>query len=367
MSDVVAGSRVGRFEIETSRKLGSSVNPVRRVSQLGIVELETAGGLVGTGVFEASPFPSELPPLAELERSFGALVAPAIRGVHPHAFVHRVSLPPRGGHLRRLIFTQAVDQAMWDLTAQQLDLPLWRLLGGSDPRVDVYASAHDYSLTTEETVGLIGDFRRRGLRAVKFKVGYADAGRELERLQAFSRALEPDGLMLLDANEAWSPKEAVLRMHRFHDAGVAVHWLEDPCLREDYVGIAEVCRGVPFSLINTGENLDLVQKRLLLEHRAVDVLNLHGWYSESLAAARLAAEYGVPTTIGNVLLDLSAPLAPALPSHTFMEYSLTGEDAILEQPYVLGADGVLTLPDTPGHGLRLNEESRTQLGETHRL
>jgi len=361
--DVVAAFRIGRFEIEPTRKLGSSVNPVRRLSHVGILELETSGGLRGMGVFEASPFPSALPPLEELVRSFADLLGPTLRGVHPHSFIHRIVRPPRGGHLRRLIYTQAVDQAMWDLAAKQIELPLWRMLGANEPTVPVYASAHDYSLSTEELVALIDEFRALGLRAVKLKVGYADADWERARVQAAWSALQPDLRLLLDANEAWSAKEAIKRMHGFHDDGVDVYWLEDPCLREDYAAIVEVRQGVPFSLINTGENLDVNQKRALLERRAVDVLNVHGWYSESLAAARLAAEFGIPVTVGNVLLDIGAPLAPALAGHTMMEYSLTGEDRLLEQPYELQSDGLLRLPETPGHGLALSAEYRAQLTE----
>ena len=156
-------------------------------------------------------------------------------------------------------------------------------------------------------------------------------------------------------------------MHRFHDARIDVHWLEDPCLREDFAGIAEVCRAVPFTLINTGENLDLTGKRLLLEHRAVDVLNLHGIYSETIHAARLAAEFGIPVTVGNVLLDMSAPVAAALPAHTMMEYSMTGEDAILEKPFELDAGGFLRLHDVPGHGLELNAASRAELSAARAL
>jgi L-alanine-DL-glutamate epimerase-like enolase superfamily enzyme len=360
-AEAVVAFRIGRFEIETSRKLGSSVNPVRRVSHVGILELETAGGHRGMGVFEASPFPSDLPPLSELARSFADLLGPKLRNVHPHTYIHRVVPPPRGGHVRRLIFTQAVDQAMWDLAAQQLQLPLWKMLGATEPTVPVYASAHDYSLSTEELVALIAEFRELGLRAVKLKVGYEDAGWERERMQAAWAALQPDLLLLVDANEAWSAKEAIKRMHRFHDDGVEVYWLEDPCLREDFGAITEIRQSVPFSLINTGENLDVNQKRALLEQRAVDVLNLHGWYTETLASARLAAEHGIPVTVGNVLLDISAPLAPALVGHTMMEYSLTGEDVILERPYELEPGGTLRLPNVPGHGLALSDEARAQL------
>jgi L-alanine-DL-glutamate epimerase-like enolase superfamily enzyme len=366
-SDRLAAFRIGRFELKTSRKLGSSVNPLRQVSHVGVLELETAGGVRGLGVFEASPFPSELPPRDELVRSFASLVAPTLVDVHPQTFLHRLSPRPRGGHLRRLIFTQAVDQAIWDIAAKQLGLPLWYLLGGDKGSVPVYASAHDYSHSNDEIVELVTQFRERGIHAIKFKIGYKDETWELARLTTIWQALGPDGKLLIDANEAWSPKEAVRRMHRFHDAGIDIYWLEDPCLKDDFKGIAEVCRAVPFSRINAGENLDLTGKRLLLEHRAVDVLNLHGWYSETVQAAQMAVEYGIPVTIGNVLLDLSAPLAAALPSHTMMEYSMTGEDVIVEKPFQLDKKGILHLHDVPGHGLSLNRAAREDLSEALQL
>jgi L-alanine-DL-glutamate epimerase-like enolase superfamily enzyme len=56
-----------------------------------------------------------------------------------------------------------------------------------------------------------------------------------------------------------------------------------------------------------------------------------------------------------------------LPSHTMMEYSMTGEDVILEEPFRLGEDGILHVHEVPGHGLELNAEARQQLSKTQTL
>ena len=48
--------------------------------------------------------------------------------------------------------------------------------------------------------------------------------------------------LMADANEAWAPKEAIRRLHAFHDAGVPLYWIEDPCLRDDFDGLRSISR-----------------------------------------------------------------------------------------------------------------------------
>ena len=50
----------------------------------------------------------------------------------------------RGGPVSMAI--SAVDMALWDLKARRLKTPLWRLLGGHDPKVPVYVGAIDLHL-----------------------------------------------------------------------------------------------------------------------------------------------------------------------------------------------------------------------------
>ncbi|MBV8494980.1 MAG: hypothetical protein JO162_16050, partial [Alphaproteobacteria bacterium] len=77
----------------------------------------------------------------ELIRVFRTEALPGLVDQPPAGLIHRV-LRPRGGNNRALPhgFGEAIDQALWDLAAQQAGLPLWRYLGGIGPSVRAYAS-----------------------------------------------------------------------------------------------------------------------------------------------------------------------------------------------------------------------------------
>ena len=48
---------------------------------------------------------------------------------------------------RRVLALSAFDIALWDLKAKRAGLPLWRLLGGFDPKVPCYAGGIDLELS----------------------------------------------------------------------------------------------------------------------------------------------------------------------------------------------------------------------------
>jgi L-alanine-DL-glutamate epimerase-like enolase superfamily enzyme len=65
----------------------------------------------------------------------------------------------------------AFDTALWDIKAQAVGEPLWRLLGGNDRMVHAYASGLDIGLTDDEPVATYQVYAERGLRAAKLKGG----------------------------------------------------------------------------------------------------------------------------------------------------------------------------------------------------
>ncbi|MEN9935647.1 MAG: hypothetical protein RLZZ387_2226 [Chloroflexota bacterium] len=356
MGAMIERYRITRFEWPRARPIGDSQIRVD-THYVGTVELEDGDGNVGLGFFGALLFP--LAPLAELERVFAAEVWPGLQGQSPFALANRLGRP-RGGNIRGTIYGQAVNQALWDLQGKQLGLPLYRLLGGTSGRARAYASGLDFHLPTEEMQAVFAEARARGFTAYKLKVGHPDLAWDLARLGALVEAVGPGATLMVDANEAWSPKEAVRRAHAYRDAGFDIYWIEDPCLRDDYAGLARVAQEVPFSHINTGEYLDLRGKRVLLEHRACDVLNVHGHVSDVLHAAWLAAEYGVPVSLGNTPLELGVHLAAALPEAIWMEYSFQDYNDLVEEP--VRFDGCYALaPERPGHGLTIAEAARREL------
>jgi L-alanine-DL-glutamate epimerase-like enolase superfamily enzyme len=351
----ISSYRITRYAFPRSRPIGDSQIRVD-MHYLGTLELFSDTGVSGLGFFGSLLSP--LPPLAELERVFADEVAPGLLGQQPEVLLNRLSRP-RGGNIRGNIFGQPVNQALWDLAAKHANLPLARLLGSTQTRVRAYASGLEFHLPTEQAVALFADAAAQGFRAFKLKVGHPDLQWDLARLKAVYEAVGPDALLMVDANEAWSPKEAIRCAHAYHDAGFPIYWIEDPCLRDDFAGLAQVCAAVPFAHINSGEYLDLRGKIKLMEARAVDMLNIHGHISDSLTAAKIAAHYGIPVSLGNTNFELGVHIAAALPEATWLEYSFQDYNHIIEQPIEF-VEGYALVPERPGHGFTLSEAARRE-------
>ena len=65
----------------------------------------------------------------------------------------------------------AVDIALWDLRARRQGAPLWRVLGGFDPRVPCYAGGIDLDFPLDALLRQTDENLARGFRAIKMKVG----------------------------------------------------------------------------------------------------------------------------------------------------------------------------------------------------
>jgi L-alanine-DL-glutamate epimerase-like enolase superfamily enzyme len=166
---------------------------------------------------------------------------------------------------------------------------------------------------------------------------------------------------MVDANEAWSPKEALYRAHRYRDEGFDIYWIEDPITREDYQGYARLAE-IPFTRINTGEYLGFSGKRRLLESGGVDVLNVHGQIGASRAAAQLAGDFGIPVGMGNTLLEIGVHVAASLPECLYMEYSDLEWNRLAKEP-VRFEGGYAFAPDRPGHGIQLDRDALKKYSE----
>lgn len=113
-----------------------------------------------------------------------------------------------------------VDTAIWDLHARRLKQPLWKLLGGTSPRVKVYASG----LNPDGPEKLAAARLAEGYRAFKLKIGFG-AERDLANLAAL-RNVVGDLPLMVDANQAWDLPTAIDMAGRIE--GVGLGWLEEP-------------------------------------------------------------------------------------------------------------------------------------------
>jgi D-galactarolactone cycloisomerase len=117
-----------------------------------------------------------------------------------------------------------IDIALWDLFARREKTPLWRMLGGTSPRMRVYASG----LNPTGSVAVAEAAMRRGHRAFKLKIGF-DPERDRGNLRDL-RKLTGEGFLAVDVNQGWSIEQALQLAPPLHEYNLA--WLEEP-LRAD--------------------------------------------------------------------------------------------------------------------------------------
>jgi L-alanine-DL-glutamate epimerase-like enolase superfamily enzyme len=360
----LADFRITRFQYARDRVIGDSQVRIEDM-HVATLELIADSGEVGLGFILSLFHP--LPDQVEIERVFRTEAWEGIEGQPPAALVHRVSRP-RGGNQRAfsIPFHEALQLALWDLTAKEVGLPLHQLLGSRRNRVEAYASGLDYHLTDDEFVTFFAHADAIGYRAFKIKVGNPDFDWDLNRLKLLKKNVRKDALVMIDANEAWGAKEALAKLEVIRREGYDLLWVEDPILRDDHAGLRMLKNAASWTLINSGEYLDAHNKRLLMEADATDILNVHGQVTDVMRIGWLAADRGIPVSLGNTYLEVGVHMACALPEVAWLEYSFQNYDHLVDQPVEI-RDGWAIAPNRPGHGLVLKESARKQWNRPHVL
>ncbi|MFJ9538408.1 enolase C-terminal domain-like protein [Streptomyces sp. NPDC101225] len=201
----------------------------------------------------------------------------------------------------------AVDIALWDLKARLLGLPLARLLGVCREQVPVYGSGgfttyHDTHLAAQ----LNGWVHGQHIPRVKIKIGEnwgREVSRDLARVRAARHVIGPEAELYVDANGAYTRKQAVRVGRALADLGVG--WFEEPVSSDDLQGLGLVRDALVCDVAAGEYGYDLPYFARMISAGAVDCLQVDatrcGGLTEFLRAAALAQAHG---------LEISAHCAP---------------------------------------------------------
>ena len=162
----------------------------------------------------------------------------------------KVHYSGRGGHATSAI--SAMDIALWDLKARRANLPLWRLLGGFDPKVPCYAGGIDLDFSIEQLLAQADAFKADGFRAIKMKAGRPKLREDVERAHRMREHLGDDFPLMIDANMRWTADQAIRAARALQPFNLV--WIEEPTIPDDVEGHVRVVRegGMP---VATGENM----------------------------------------------------------------------------------------------------------------
>lgn len=279
---------------------------------------------------------------------------------------HAMRVASRNAGTRGVVATaiSAVDVALWDLKARLLGLPLCDLIGRCRDAIPIYGSGGFTSYADDRLAEQLGGWAAEGLGMVKMKVG-REAARDQDRVRVAREAIGPGVELFVDANGAWTAKQALAMAREFERQDV--RWFEEPVTSDDLDGLRLMrARGPAGMAIAAGEyGFGLDYFRRTLAAGAVDVIQADatrcGGITGFLAVAALAEAHHVP---------LSSHCAPALHLHPccavqpaiHMEYfhdHVRIENEVFEGVVQPDA-GSLRPAEAPGHGLRLAPRARAR-------
>jgi L-alanine-DL-glutamate epimerase-like enolase superfamily enzyme len=254
----------------------------------------------------------------------------------------------------------ALDQALWDLKARLLDVPLVTLLGAAHADVPIYGSGGFCSYSLQRLREQLEGWASAGVPRVKIKVG-REPDRDPERLDAARSAIGDDVELFVDANGAFTAKDALAWAERYAVEWNAT-WFEEPVSSADFDGLRLVREQGPAGLDIAAGEYAYVPADFRNLVGCVDVLQADvtrcGGITGLLSASGLANAYG---------LDVSAHCAPAISAHAFcaverrrhLEYfhDHVRVEALLFDGVPEPVDGALR-PDRsrPGNGLELKRK-----------
>lgn len=191
----------------------------------------------------------------------------------------------------------AIDNALWDLRARLLDVPLVSLIGKVRDSIPVYGSGGFTTYSDEQLTKQFSGWAEQGFSMMKMKVG-TDPTDDPHRVSVARRAIGDDPKLFVDANGAYTVAQAIRLAEIFKEE--SVEWIEEPVSSDNLAGLNEVRERVPAGMdVAAGEyGYTAWYFRRMLDAQAVTVLQADatrcGGISGFLDASSLCWAHNVP-------------------------------------------------------------------------
>lgn len=254
----------------------------------------------------------------------------------------------------------AFNIAMWDAWSKVLQQPIWKVLGGSALRVPIYGSGGWSSYTTDELIAEVSDYKKRGFKAVKIKVGKPDWKEDLERLRLVREAVGNDIAIMMDANQGMKVPEALSLAKAARQ--LDINWFEEPIDHSDFQGYQLLRNQAGISIAMGEREYSSLPLRELIKLNAIDIwqpdiLRLGGVEAWRDSAA-LAKSNHIPV-LPHYYKDYDVPLLCTISNGKGAE-SFDWIDPLIDYP--LKIDNGMAIPhNRPGWGFTFKDSFLNEL------
>jgi len=338
--------QVSAYDVPTESQPESDGTAIWSKTTLVVVEVQ-AGAWRGLGYTYAD---------AGAARLLRDVVTPAVRGLHPFDTrrIYEAACASVRNHGRSgagAMAISALDVAAWDLKAKMLGVPVAKLLGTVRSEVPAYGSGGFTSYPESRLADQLSRWADEGFRFVKMKVG-REPDRDLQRVRTARKAIGRGRALFVDANGAYSRKQALRFARDFAEEGVS--WFEEPVVKTDLQGLRLVRDAAPMEVTGgeyAWEPHDFRELLPVLDVVQADVTRCGG-FTGFLDAHALVRAHELPMST-HCAPALHVALGCALPGVRHLEWFFDHQR--IERMLFDGAP-------TPDHGLLRPDVSRPGLG-----
>lgn len=243
-----------------------------------------------------------------------------------------------------------IDTALWDWRCRRDNQPLWVAAGGAQGEVPVYTTEGGWlHHSGEELVDAALAAREAGLPGAKIKVGKRLQD-DIRRLHAVREAVGDDFALMIDANQCFTPAEAIRRAPYYE--ALAINWFEEPLPADDLTGHVRLAArtnlpiAVGESLYSVSQFADYLRQGACAVVQA-DVARIGG-ITPWLKVAHMAEACNVPIC-PHFLMELHVSLCAAVPNAEWLEYIPQLDSITRSRVEIEG--GRAYPPSTPGLGI----------------
>lgn len=354
--------RLGRISVPLRTPFKTALRTVNSVEDV-IIEIHTDCGAVGYG---------EAPPTGAITGDttgaiIGAIqdhISKSIVGMEVDDFedvLQKVQKSIVGNTSAKA----AVDMALWDLYGQLYKLPVHKLMGGARKQIstDITISVNEPEIMVRDSLIALD----RGYDCLKMKVGI-NPQMDVARLKAVRQAVGNNITIRIDANQAWTPKQAVKILNAMQEQGLQIELVEQPVASHDLEGLKYVTDRSYVPVLADESVYSPADAATILRMGAADLLNIKlmkcGGLYNALKICSLAEVYGVECMIGCMLeakISVNAAVHLACAKKVITKVDLDGPVLCSEDPILGGAvfnEKDITVSDAPGLGILGIEDSR---------
>ena len=354
--------RLGMISVPLRVPFKTALRTVNSVEDV-VVEIYTDTGNVGYG---------EAPPTGVITGDTTGAIIGAIRDHIAKTIVGRdvdefesLMMAVNSCILKNTSAKAAVDMALWDLYGQLYNIPVYKLMGGARKSIttDITISVNEPEEMAKDALDAID----RGYDCLKVKVG-KESAKDIDRLSAIRQAVPKDVLIRIDANQGWTPKEAVRILNGMQEKGLNIEFVEQPVKGHDFEGLKYVTENSYVPVLADESVFSPEDAVKIMQMRAADMVNIKlmkcGGLYNALKIASAAEVYGVECMIGCMLeakISVNAAVHLACAKQIITKIDLDGPVLCSEDPIIGGAvfcEKTITVSDEPGLGIKGIEKGK---------